>query len=125
LTALSIAIAVGAGGTLYVEGQTAARTQAETMTGGHVRDGQTAMAHYGCGSCHTIAGISGANGTVGPDLKHIAGRTEIAGSLPNDPLTMQRWLMHPQALRPGSGMPEQAVTRQDARDMAAYLYTLK
>jgi cytochrome c1 len=35
---------------------------------------------------------------------------------------MVRWLEHPQALRPGSGMPEMGVTDKDARAMAAYLY---
>jgi cytochrome c1 len=69
--------------------------------------------------------VSGANGKVGPDLTHVGARAEIAGTLANDPELMVRWLMHPQALKPGSGMPEQGVTERDARDMAAYLYTSK
>jgi cytochrome c2 len=35
---------------------------------------------------------------------------------------MVRWLMHPQALIPGTGMPELGMTERDARDIAAYLY---
>lgn len=36
-----------------------------------------------------------------------------------------RWLEHPQRVVPGNGMPEQGVSGRDARDMTAYLYTLR
>jgi cytochrome c2 len=66
--------------------------------------------------------LAGANGKVGPDLTDVAERTEIAGKLANDPDAMVRWLMHPQAIAPQGGMPDQGVREQEARDMAAYLY---
>ncbi|WP_428970428.1 c-type cytochrome [Sphingomonas sp. Xoc002] len=37
---------------------------------------------------------------------------------------MTRWLMHPQRMRPGTGMPEQGPSEAEARAIAAYLYTL-
>ena len=38
---------------------------------------------------------------------------------------MTRWLRDPQRVLPGNGMPDQAVTDAEARDMAAYLYTIR
>jgi cytochrome c1 len=36
-----------------------------------------------------------------------------------------RWLQVPQEIEPGSVMPNLDVTEQAARDMSAYLYTLR
>jgi cytochrome c len=102
-----------------------ARTQAEALTGGHVDAGKGAMLRYNCGACHQIPGVSGAEGRVGPSLKSVAVRTEIAGRLANTPTNLTRWLREPQRVVPGNGMPDQGVTPADARDMAAYLYTLR
>lgn len=102
-----------------------AQTTAEQLTGGDVNRGELAIAAYGCGSCHTIPGIPAANGKVGPPLKGVAVRTEIAGKLANSPKAMIRWLRSPQAVVPGNGMPNQGLTEQQARDVAAYLYILK
>ena len=95
----------------------------QKITGGKVANAPARFVAYGCGSCHVIPGIDGANGKVGPDLNGIAKRAAIAGSLPNDPKAMILWLQHPQILRPGSAMPEMGVTDPAARDMAAYLYS--
>jgi cytochrome c2 len=38
---------------------------------------------------------------------------------------MVRWLMSPQRVSPGSAMPDLGVREQDARDITAYLATLK
>lgn len=125
LFAASVFTAVAAGGVMYAETRARTRTMAEQITGGSMKAGRTAIAAYGCGSCHVISGISGARGEVGPPLAGIATRAQIAGHLPNDPDSMVRWLMHPQAVAPGNGMPEMGVSQREARDMAAYLYTLK
>jgi cytochrome c2 len=102
-----------------------ARTQAEALTGGHVDAGKSAILRYGCAGCHQIPGVEAAEGKVGPSLKGLAVRAEIAGKLPNQPDKLMLWLRHPQAVDPGNGMPEMGVTPRDARDMAAYLYTLR
>jgi mono/diheme cytochrome c family protein len=89
------------------------------------RRGIVALRQYGCATCHRIPGVVGADTPVGPALAHIARRGFIAGAVPNDPQGLMRWLRNPQALHPGSAMPDLGVTERDARDMAAYLYTLE
>lgn len=121
----SVLAAVVAGGTMYAQSRARTRIMAEQISGGNSRAGRMAIAAYGCGSCHVIPGIAGARGQTGPALGKIALRATIAGKLANDPAAMARWLEHPQAVIPGNGMPEQGVTRREARDMTAYLYTLK
>lgn len=122
LVALAFAAAAVGGAVLYYQAREAAKVQAQAITLGDVTRGKAAMARYGCAGCHAIPGIAGANGRVGPDLAEVSQRSTIASSLANDPETMVRWLMHPQALIPGTGMPEQGMTERDARDIAAYLY---
>ena len=54
-----------------------------------------------------------------------ARRAYIAGQLPNDPENLVRWIQDPQGVEPGTAMPNLGVTAAVARDMAAYLYTLR
>ncbi len=87
--------------------------------------GQLALSQYGCVTCHRIPGVVGANAPVGPPLTDIGARTLLVGALANTPQNMQRWLREPQRISPGSAMPDLGVSERDARDMAAYLATLK
>jgi cytochrome c len=99
--------------------------KAAAMTGGTPAHGKELIRTYGCVSCHTIPGIDGARGQVGPSLAGIASRTYLAGKLPNQPANMIKWIRLPQEVSPGTAMPELGVTEQDGKDIAAYLYTLK
>jgi cytochrome c2 len=101
------------------------RVALEEVPGGDPERGREVMAGYGCGSCHTIPGVAGANTSVGPPLIEFAYRQYIAGQLPNTPDNLVAWLMDPQAIEPGTVMPNMGVTEDDARDMAAYLATLR
>ena len=103
----------------------AAASEAEALTGGSVDRGKAAIGKYGCGSCHTIPGIDGAEATVGPPLTGIAVRGYLAGHLTNSPDNMMKWIQHPQRIDPQVVMPEMGITDQDARDITAYLYTLR
>src|SRR5690242_12762050 len=87
--------------------------------------GARLIEHYGCGSCHTIPGINGADGLVGPPLSHWARRTYIAGVMPNDPDNLAFWVQHPQKVVPGVDMPEMGIDDQEARAIAAYLDTIR
>jgi len=87
--------------------------------------GAALIAHYGCGSCHTIPGIDNAEGLVGPPLTHWSRRGYIAGVLPNDPDNLQFWIQHPQQVVPGVDMPDLGVDQRDSRDIAAYLDAIK
>jgi cytochrome c oxidase assembly factor CtaG/cytochrome c2 len=90
-----------------------------------LRRGAQLISKYGCGSCHTIPGINGADGLVGPPLTHWSRRTYIAGVLPNDPDNLQFWIQHPQQVVPGVDMPDMGIRQQEARDIAAYLDTIR
>jgi cytochrome c len=86
--------------------------------------GARLIEQYGCGSCHTVPGVGGANGLVGPPLTKLGSRSYIAGELPNNGDNLQRWIRNPQAVEPGTAMPNLSVTAVDAQDIAAYLFTL-
>ena len=87
--------------------------------------GQALLGRLGCGACHVIPGVEGASGLVGPPLSGMASRTIIAGMLPNTPANMIRWLEAPQSIVPGNAMPNLELNDHDARDIAAYLATLR
>ncbi len=95
------------------------------MVGGNPDRGPQLLRSYGCGTCHTISGVVGANGLVGPPLSGIAQRSYIAGVLPNAPDNLVRWIENPKAVDSLTAMPVVGVTPADARDIAAYLYTLR
>jgi cytochrome c2 len=101
------------------------RQEAIAITGGDPDKGMSAIGRYGCGACHEIPGIPSARGTVGPPLRGIAARSYLAGQLTNSPSNMATWLQHPQRVERGTAMPEMGVTDEDARDMTAFLYTLR
>lgn len=95
------------------------------IPGASAERGKQSLAGFGCGSCHEIAGVTGAHGKVGPPLTGVASRAIIAGELANTPENMVRWVRDPQAVEPRTAMPNLGVTEQTARDMVAYLYTLR
>jgi cytochrome c len=95
------------------------------MVGGNPARGPQLMRSYGCGTCHTVSGVVGANGLVGPPLSGIGQRAYIAGVLPNAPDNLVRWIEDPKAVDSLTAMPNVGVTPADARDIAAYLYTLR
>jgi cytochrome c1 len=97
-----------------------------TMTGGgNARAGQQDIRKYGCNACHTIPGVAGARGLVGPPLAGIGERQYIAGELQNTPENLMKWIQHPHQVEPHTVMPDMNVSEQDSRDIAAYLYTLR
>ncbi|CAN5658375.1 c-type cytochrome [soil metagenome] len=98
---------------------------AAEMTGGNPVRGRALIREVGCGSCHTIPGISGADSNVGPPLNKIAGRMFIGGVLENNPDNMIRWLQNPPGVDEKTAMPNLGLSEENSRDVAAYLYTLK
>lgn len=87
--------------------------------------GKRAVHQYACLACHAIPGLVGANAPVGPPLAGVGSRAIIAGLLPNNPENMERWLRAPRQVNPQSAMPDLGMTERDARDIAAYLSTLR
>jgi mono/diheme cytochrome c family protein len=87
--------------------------------------GKRAIEQYGCIGCHSIPGLVGPEARLGPPLEGIGGRTMLGGVLPNSLDNMVLWLRAPQSFTTHSAMPMLGVTERDARDMAAYLATLR
>jgi cytochrome c len=98
------------------------RTRAELITGGNVDRGKQRFTAYGCGGCHSLTGVPGARGLVGPTLDGIGSRVMLGGHLQNRPENLMRWIADPQRVSPGTAMPDLGVTPQDQRDIAAFLY---
>ncbi len=94
-------------------------------SGGDPARGAAEIRNAGCGSCHRIPGIAGADGLVGPPLDLIGRRIYLAGVLRNTPQNMMAWLRNPQRFVPGNAMPNMNLSDEQCRNIAAYLYTLK
>jgi len=62
---------------------------------------------------------------VGPPLTSVASRVYIAGVMRNSPDNMVEWIQHPQSIVPGNVMPDMGIAHDEARDIAAYLATLR
>ena len=76
-----------------------------------------------CPTCHTIAGLS--QGTIGPELSHVGSKPQIAGVAPMNHDNLVKWLMNPPAMKPGTQMPNLALSEQEANQLADWLLQLK
>lgn len=69
-----------------------------------------------CAACHAT-GVS-----AGPDLSHLGSRRMIAGGvLTNTPSNLAVWLADPQAVKPGTKMPNYHFTSNQVQALVAYL----
>lgn len=93
-----------------------------SIPGGDRDQGRALIASYGCGSCHEINGIPGADARVAPPLDDFYDRTYIAGTLPNTWENLTLWIQDPQGIEPDTAMPDQDISEEEARHIAAYLY---
>ena len=95
--------------------------------GSPAADGQMIIAGKPCVGCHTIPGVPGATGTVGPNLGGVASRAKIAGGAVNNsgPDDLKKWILNPPALKPGTLMPNLGLTDDEATKIVAYLELLK
>jgi cytochrome c2 len=103
----------------------ACNKQEKPLVAGDSNHGKQLIDQYGCTACHIIPGIEGAKGMVGPSLEHVASRQIIASSIPNSAPNMIAYIQNPQLANPQNVMPNLSVKPDEARDIAAYLYTLK
>ena len=117
-----VALAAGAAFAEYRYERHDLRKRAEALTNGDIERGRTAFVNYGCGGCHTVKGVTQARGKVGPPLDGVGGRAIIGGRLENKPDNLMRWIIDPQAVSPGTAMPNLGVQPRDARDISAFLY---
>ena len=96
-----------------------------------VANGASLFVAKGCSGCHTINGLEGANGRIGPDLTHLQSRSWFAGAIfeLND-RNLRRWLRDPPGMKPmnpdnGQGMPNLGLSEDEITQLIAYLETLK
>jgi len=93
--------------------------------------GEQLFVTRGCAGCHTINGLEGANGKVGPDLTHLYSRSYFAGaSFELNERNLRRWLRDPPAMKPmvpenNQGMPDLGLSEEEITQLIAYLETLK
>ncbi len=79
-----------------------------------------------CAACHTVQGLAGAVGKVGPTLTHIGGRGTIAsGVLNNTPENLARWIRDPQEVKRGALMPALGLSEDEIQAVVPYLQSLK
>jgi len=89
-------------------------------------EGRQLAARYGCGTCHVIPGVEGAQGALGPSLAGVASRPAISfGTVENTPANLAQFIQDPASRNPQSSMPPMAITDAEAGAIAAFLGTLK
>jgi cytochrome c oxidase subunit 2 len=87
--------------------------------------GQQVFLGSACVMCHAIEGTTAA-ARKAPDLTHLGSRTTIAaGTLPNRPAELARWIANPQEFKPGTNMPATTLPAADMSALVAYLETLR
>ena len=88
----------------------------------NITAGRRLIASYGCGACHSIPGVPGADAMAAPPLNCFYERIYIAGWLSNTRGNLTKWIQNPQLIDPGTAMPNLGVSQKEADDIAAYLY---
>jgi cytochrome c len=99
------------------------QTGGQPFKEGNADAGKQAFTSKGCVACHTIEGLQGAVGTVGPNLTHIA--SQPYGKFPNDPEFLKQWINDPSTAKPGTAMPKLGLTDEELDNVVSYLATLK
>ncbi|HEY7135747.1 MAG TPA: c-type cytochrome [Acidimicrobiia bacterium] len=122
---LSTCVVLVAGALLTTACHSSPESQVRIVSGGSAEVGKKLIEHYGCGSCHEIPGVRGASGLVGPPLEKFSKRGYIAGLLRNTADNLTTWISDPKRVEPRTDMPDLGVTPEQARNITAYLYTLR
>ncbi len=73
-----------------------------------------------CSACHAYGG---AGARIAPDLTHLPSRATLAaGAVENGRDALARWLADPQAMKPGTLMPNLHLGDQEIRDLVEFLW---
>jgi mono/diheme cytochrome c family protein len=124
---VGLLVVLAAGGAVATEyRQARLERQMDAALGGNGRRAIPIMLANGCAGCHTISGVPGAQGQIGPRLDStLSSKLYIAGVLPNSRENMIQWLRASREMVPHTAMPSTGISDQQARDVAAYLYALR
>jgi cytochrome c oxidase subunit 2 len=108
----------------WLDHQKAAPALADAITDPSAAEGARIFANSPCVTCHRIDGVS--KGYIAPDLSHFGSRTTLAGAImPNTPDNVARWIVDPQAEKPGALMPALGLQGRELENLVAYLESLK
>ena len=94
------------------------------IMGADASRGLEVMDRVGCAACHVTPGIDWPRGLAGPSLQGFADSPMIAGQFPNRPGVQTTFSRDAPSIAPPPAMPAMPLTDAEARDVAAYLYTL-
>jgi len=84
-------------------------------------DARALVARHGCGTCHVIPGVPGADGRTGPPLDALERQPYVAGVVPNTADLLAAFIADPQGIDPRSAMPDLDIPAAEARRLALYL----
>jgi cytochrome c oxidase subunit 2 len=98
---------------------------AAAPTTDEAREGADIFEASSCAGCHAVRGTS-AEGDLGPDLTHLAGRRTIgAGLIPLSAGNLDDFITDPQDDKPGVSMPPTELSPSDVDAVVAYLMGLE
>ncbi|MFJ6023525.1 c-type cytochrome [Brevundimonas sp. NPDC092305] len=100
-------------------------SQPRTLAGADPDRGLEIIRRTGCAACHAVPGVDWPTGAAAASLDGFGDSPLISGRLPNQPDTLVRFLRDAPSLDPQTAMPPMPLTEPEARDVAAYLYTLR
>lgn len=98
---------------------------AHSVPRGDAIAGRELVASLACTACHAIPGLPRPHGNVGPSLAGIGARSFIGGVLPNRPALLVRFVRDAPSLIPDTAMPRLPIDEAQARDISAFLATLR
>lgn len=84
--------------------------------------GRAVFTTRSCNACHTGPGDTPGGTDAGPDLAHLRLRATLgAGVLANTPANLVRWIVDPDAIKPGVLMPQVHLTSDQLAALVAWL----
>ena len=91
-----------------------------------VGEGQKLFLAKGCAGCHSLVALNAPKGMLGPNLANIGARSWIAaGTLENTDENLAYWIREPQLVKQGVLMPRLGLNENEAKEIAAYLRTIR
>jgi cytochrome c oxidase subunit 2 len=100
------------------------QSPAPEVLSGPAQQGRALFVEGFCQACHAIGGTP-AQGTLGPNLSHFAGRSLLASFLDNTPENLRDWISDPAALKPGTRMPKYDLSPEEIEALVAFLGALE
>ncbi len=107
----------------------AADEDGKEFTGGELEAGRNLLDTRGCGSCHSFSGVSPLKSSAPSARLKAAIRAKATRLAPDlrwtrdrfRPERLEAWLLNPKSLKKDTLMPNEGLTAEEARHIAAYI----